>query len=723
MQNAKPVFASGYGQSDTRKGTGKNYAMITIKEIAAMAKEPPSRAKEAAQWFIPSTYAEHDARNHNAQRAHGMFYCLTLDVDENNLALSDIDETLDVVIGDAARLIYSSRSATTDARKWRALIPLKAAVSGLRFSDVQNAFYDLLEQESEGVLIPDRALARPAQLVYLPNRGDFYEYLIDRGTEILDLTPDTEIMSQLLSNDMDVAYAAQVADEAREERIAQRRTNSTQAVNTSPVDAFNAAHTVPDLLARYGYKQNGSSDNWRSPFQSSGSFATHVFGDHWVSLSASDAAQGLGTETVGGGRYGDAFDLFVHFEHSGDFNKAVAAYGAEIRPARMDDLSDFPEVKTDSPSVPTKHLLSSFKFTKVGDLEYREPEFLIDTLIETDTVSMIFGDPGCGKSFVAVDIGACVASGQSFHGNVVKQGSVFMIAGEGHNGLARRFAAWSKDRGVPLDGVPLFKSERAAQFLDQTSAKAVADAVDALAQEHGTPTLIIIDTVARNFGAGDENSTSDMSNFIASIDDLRARYHGCAILLVHHSGHSDKQRARGAMALKGALDCEFRVQKDGDRMQMVNTKMKDAEPPEDMHFTLKSVTLTGEAQSAVLQKTEGRVKKIHLTPTQKLALDTYTNAGIKNSIWDGGAFRGVHLDDWRAAFYAKHTGDNLDTKRQAFSRVRKELASAGLMRVENDVYLATDSAATMAITRPENPQRDKRDKALHSEECHGAEAR
>jgi hypothetical protein len=55
--------------------------------------------------------------------------------------------------------------------------------------------------------------------------------------------------------------------------------------------------------------------------------------------------------------------------------------------------------------------------------------------------------------------------------------------------------------------------------------------------------------------------------------------------------------------------------------------------------------------------------------------------------------------------------------------VRKELASAGLMRVENDVYLATDSAATMAITRPENPQRDKRDKALHSEECHGAEAR
>jgi len=176
------------------------------------------------------------------------------------------------------------------------------------------------------------------------------------------------------------------------------------------------------------------------------------------------------------------------------------------------------------------------------------------------------------------------------------------------------------------------------------------------------------------------------------------------------------------MALKGALDCEFRVQKDGDSMQLVNTKMKDAEPPEDMHFTLNSVTLTGEAQSAVLQKTEGRVKKRHLTPTQKLALETYTNAGIKNSIWDGGAFRGVHLDDWRAAFYAKHTGDNLDTKRQAFSRVRNDLVAVGLMRVENNVYLATDSTVTMPIMDLKNPHRDKRDIALHSEKCHGAEA-
>jgi RecA-family ATPase len=107
-----------------------------------------------------------------------------------------------------------------------------------------------------------------------------------------------------------------------------------------------------------------------------------------------------------------------------------------------------------------------FQFVPVADLKYRAPEYIIMELFEADTLGLIFGDPGCGKSFLAVDIALSVATGTPFHGRDTKQGSVFFIAGEGHNGLARRFAAWSQARGVSLAGVPLFKSERAAQFLD-----------------------------------------------------------------------------------------------------------------------------------------------------------------------------------------------------------------------------------------------------------------
>lgn len=52
-----------------------------------------------------------------------------------------------------------------------------------------------------------------------------------------------------------------------------------------------------------------------------------------------------------------------------------------------------------------------------------------------------------------------------------------------------------------------------------------------------------------------------MTEFVAVMDDLKARFTSCSVLIVHHSGHAEKQRARGAMALKGALDCEYKVEK------------------------------------------------------------------------------------------------------------------------------------------------------------------
>jgi hypothetical protein len=361
-------------------------------------------------------------------------------------------------------------------------------------------------------------------------------------------------------------------------------------------------------------------------------------------------------------------------------------------------MNVWPDTK-ETPFTPEKlqRGARTFKFVLVADLEYQAPEYIIDELFETETLGLIFGDPGCGKSFLAVDIALSVASGTPFHDREVKQGSVFFIAGEGHNGLARRFAAWSKARGVSLTGIPLFKSEHAAQFLDVTSAEAVAHAVAALAIEHGSPALIIIDTLARNFGSGDENNTRDMSEFVVAIDNLKASFPSCSVLIVHHSGHGEKQRARGAMALKGALDTEYRVEKEGIQMKVVNTKMKDAEPPHDLFFSFETVNLDDIAESAVLQATEAPERQTRLTPVQKLGQATYGEAAIKHAVWDKGAFRGVHVDDWRTFFYAKHTGDNKEAKQKAFQRARLNMTDNGMMAVQDDVYLTLDAGLQTSI--------------------------
>ena len=165
---------------------------------------------------------------------------------------------------------------------------------------------------------------------------------------MLNLTPDHPIMQRKAKVAAAQERAACEAREARAHRATQHMADAKQGDDVSPMDAFNANHTVADLLDRYGYTQAGSSSDWRSPFQSSGSHATHDYGDYWVSLSDSDDANEVGAKTANGHRHGDAFDLFVHFEHGGDFKKAIAAYGAEIRPARSRHTTATAQAKVDT---------------------------------------------------------------------------------------------------------------------------------------------------------------------------------------------------------------------------------------------------------------------------------------------------------------------------------------------------------------------------------------
>ena len=134
-------------------------------------------------------------------------------------------------------------------------------------------------------------------------------------------------------------------------------------------------------------------------------------------------------------------------------------------------------------------------------------------------------------------------------------------------------------------------SQCSASLTDLANVRSVSDSIEGIIEETGgvIPSLIVIDTLARNFGAGDENATKEMNVFINHIDRLlRQKYESC-ILIVHHSGVSNKDRARGNSALKGALDAEYAVVKSEDELSITAKKMKDADEPDPMHFLFESV--------------------------------------------------------------------------------------------------------------------------------------
>ena len=348
--------------------------------------------------------------------------------------------------------------------------------------------------------------------------------------------------------------------------------------------------------------------------------------------------------------------------------------------------------------MPTVHT-STFRFVAVGDLECRPPEFLVADLIETDTLGLIFGDPACGKSFLASDLALSVATGIQFHGRHVKQGTVFYIAGEGHNGLVRRFHAWAKHRGQRLAEVPMFMSECAAQFLDSASAQNVERSVRALSQAHGPPALIVVDTLARNFGPGDENSTPEMNRFIAAMDKLRANWPGCVLLIVHHSGHGEKGRARGAMTLKAALDFEYRLEKQDSSLTLTNTKMKDAEPPPAMGFTLTGVEISEGVKSAVLVEGEAVNRAPKVTGQAKIALQAFSDALAQHGVVKHGDLfppgqQCVALEHWRE-FCDRHSlsgGASESANRNAFNRAKLKLHNSGIIRVIDGFAWRVDGA-------------------------------
>jgi hypothetical protein len=325
---------------------GQTYPGISWAEIARMAASPQAKEKIDADFFIPSTYREHDGRSHDAQREHGAFRMLALDIDRGNPSLDDVLAAVEAVCGPVSLLAYSSSGATPENRKWRVLLPLAGVLTGAEYEAAQTALFDLLHANG---IHPDGALARCGQPIYLPNvplakrnpdlTPIFYQHRIIRaGTLRLDAA--SAIRQEIDRRAEQHRLAAEQAERARADRERQRAERRQKFPDqVSPVDAFNADHTIEDLLMRYQYERRGSSQHYRSRYQTSPSYATENFLSHWVSLSGSDAAAGVGKpKSLGENAYcwGDAFDLYCHYEHDGDFDKAVRAYGLEISPAKAE---------------------------------------------------------------------------------------------------------------------------------------------------------------------------------------------------------------------------------------------------------------------------------------------------------------------------------------------------------------------------------------------------
>ncbi len=245
-------------------------------------------------------------------------------------------------------------------------------------------------------------------------------------------------------------------------------------------------------------------------------------------------------------------------------------------------------------------------------------------------------------------------------------------------------------RGIPRRGIPFVLSNQSADMLDTESVQTIIEEAEAAAERHGAqPVLFVLDTLSRNFGAGDENSSQDMKSFIDALDTIRLSFPGCTVLTVHHSGHADKSRARGSTVFRAAMDTEYLVEKDGITIKLSNSKMKDAARQPDVFFEMEDVILGEEADgtpfgSAVLRKLDEAPQQMKkLTEIQQIALQAFRDAVDDFGQVDRlGRFQGVRVSDWQDVFCSMRDGKQ-DTKRRSFERASEALEERHYVKMEN----------------------------------------
>ena len=143
--------------------------------------------------------------------------------------------------------------------------------------------------------------------------------------------------------------------------------------------------------------------------------------------------------------------------------------------------------KKPNSSAPTTAPLPRQILTMIGDIEIKDPDYLIDGTIETPSLIGLIGPSGSGKTFVALDMAMSIATGTPYHSMEVKAGPVIMSTGEGHTGIPRRVQAWCAHHGQNIAHAHLALTSRAVNLFDEDYLSACCTEVDAIAQTKGAP--------------------------------------------------------------------------------------------------------------------------------------------------------------------------------------------------------------------------------------------
>jgi hypothetical protein len=320
-----------------------------------------------------------------------------------------------------------------------------------------------------------------------------------------------------------------------------------------------------------------------------------------------------------------------------------------------------------------------FTFTWFDDIGTEaKKETVVKGMLGAGEFTMISGLPGSGKSVIVTDLACHIAAGLPWMGRKVKQGLVIYVAAERKKLTERRMMAFRKKHGVK--DLPLLVL---GGLIDMTTgtlhATAIAMAAKKAAEITGQPCVwIIIDTLTRTFGPGDQHQSKDMAKYVRSCDTIIAET-GSHLTVVHHTGWAG-ERGKGAIDLDGAVDASFMVKKNAAGHVLECDGTNDGEEGVICNFRMESVNLgtdeDGEPITAPVVVKSADVAGFAKAASQTVQAKAETEVmDILTELSAGG--RPVGGGVWQARYHQTYPDAKENTVASRWKRAVKALEEAG----------------------------------------------
>ena len=308
----------------------------------------------------------------------------------------------------------------------------------------------------------------------------------------------------------------------------------------------------------------------------------------------------------------------------------------------------------------------------LGDrLHSERPEWLVGNLIRRNQISVMFGQPGCRKTWLALDLAVSVATGTEFLGSIpAKQGKVFYIISEGADDFELRAEALLRKRGIPAPSGEHFQY-RIVPYDFATDA-AVNQCVNHITDSLGGADLIIVDTLSKNF-SGDGDNNSEVGQYVNRMEQLRLQT-GAHVLSIHHTGWANRDRERGGSNLRGGVDTSILVEKNEDHSTLICKKQKSGQEFADIRVGfelvfLDDIQIDGQSASGLvgfvdegttMSDVEHIVRQIFNACDEINQRDLVQQVG---SLWKGGEVPGEKkrrqmIKDLEGSLLVSHKGEN-----------------------------------------------------------------